>query len=62
MFNKPGNVPIPDTTKLYRLEENIEATKIEPTPNDLLEIEDTATKIQVQGVRLLEAVLKLTGH
>ena len=62
MFNKPGIVSIPDTTKLYRLEENIEATNIEPTPNDLLEIEDTATKIQVQGAGLLEALLKLNGH
>jgi aryl-alcohol dehydrogenase-like predicted oxidoreductase len=58
---KPWIVPIPGTTKLHRLEENIGAVHVELTPNELREIEDAAAKIQVQGARLPEAVLKMTG-
>jgi aryl-alcohol dehydrogenase-like predicted oxidoreductase len=54
--------PIPGTTKLHRLEENIGAVNVELTLDDLSEIESAASKITVQGARLPEAVLKLTGH
>jgi aryl-alcohol dehydrogenase-like predicted oxidoreductase len=62
LAQKPWIVPIPGTTKLSRLEENIGATKVELSPDDLREIEEAAAKIQVQGARLPEAVLKLTGR
>lgn len=62
LAQKPWIVPIPGTTKLHRLKENIGAANVELTPNDLREIEDAAAKIQVQGARLPEAVLKLTGR
>ena len=62
LAQKPWIVPIPGTTKLHRLEENIGAANVELTPDDLREIEDAAAKIQVQGARLPEAVLKLTGR
>ena len=62
LAQKPWIVPIPGTTKLARLEENIGAANIELTPDDLREIEEAAAGIQVQGARLPEAVLKLTGR
>jgi aryl-alcohol dehydrogenase-like predicted oxidoreductase len=51
LAQKPWIVPIPGTTKLSRLEENIGATAIELTPDDLREIDTAASKIQVQGAR-----------
>ena len=62
LAQKPWIVPIPGTTKLNRLEENIGAVNVELTPDDLRELEDAAAKIQIQGARLPEAVLKLTGR
>ncbi len=62
LAQKPWIVPIPGTTKLHRLEENIGAANVELTADDLRELEDAAAKIQVQGARLPEAVLKLTGR
>ena len=62
LAQKPWIVPIPGTTKLHRLDENIGAVKVELTPDDLREIEDAAAKVQVQGARLPEAVLKMTGR
>jgi aryl-alcohol dehydrogenase-like predicted oxidoreductase len=62
LAKKPWIVPIPGTTKLHRLEENIAAVNVELTPNELAEIEDAAAKIHVQGARLPEAVLKMTGR
>ena len=62
LAQKPWIVPIPGTTKLARLEENIGAANIELTPDDLREIGEAAAGIQVQGARLPEAVLKLTGR
>ncbi len=62
LAQKPWIVPIPGTTKLHRLEENIGAVNIELRPDDLREIESAASKISVQGDRLPEAVLKLTGR
>lgn len=62
LAQKPWIVPIPGTTKLHRLEENIGAVKVALTPEDLREIEAAAAKIQIQGARLPEAVLKMTGR
>jgi aryl-alcohol dehydrogenase-like predicted oxidoreductase len=62
LAQKPWIVPIPGTTKLYRLEENMGAVNVALTPDELRQIEDAAAKIQVQGARLPEAVLKLTGR
>ncbi len=62
LAQKPWIVPIPGTTKLHRLEENIGAANVVLTPDDLQAIEDTAAKIQVRGTRLPEAVLKMTGQ
>ena len=60
LAQKPSIVPIPGTTKLHRLEENLGAAGIELTPDDLHEIEDAASKITIQGARLPEAVLKMS--
>jgi aryl-alcohol dehydrogenase-like predicted oxidoreductase len=62
LAQKPWIVPIPGTRKLARLEENIGAIAVELTPDDLHEIESAASKITVQGARLPEAVLKMTGR
>jgi len=62
LARKPWIVPIPGTTKLHRLEENLGAADVELTPDDLREIGDAAAKIQVQGARLPEEVLKLTNR
>lgn len=62
LAQKPWIVPIPGTTKLHRLEENIGAANVVLTPEDLHEIETAAAKIQIQGARLPEAVLKMTGR
>ena len=55
-------VPIPGTTKLHRLEENIGATAIELTPDDLHAIESAASKITVQGARYTEDMERMTGR
>jgi aryl-alcohol dehydrogenase-like predicted oxidoreductase len=57
----PWIVPIPGTTKLARLEENIAATAIRLTPDDLREIENAASHITIQGARYPEALEKRTG-
>ena len=62
LAQKPWIVPIPGTRKLNRLEENLKAADVELTPEDLREIESAASKIQVQGARLPESVLKMTGR
>jgi aryl-alcohol dehydrogenase-like predicted oxidoreductase len=55
-------VPIPGTTKLDRLDENIGAVAVELTPDDLREIESAASKITVQGARYPESVERMTGR
>ena len=55
LAQKPWIVPIPGTTKLHRLEENIGAAAVELTPDDLREIEGAASQITVQGARYPEA-------
>ncbi len=62
LAKKPWIVPIPGTTKLHRLEENIGAAAIELSAEDLREIESAAAKIEVQGARYPEALEKMTGR
>lgn len=61
LAQRPWIVPIPGTTKLARLEENIGAVNVELTPSDLQEIETAAAKIQVQGARYPEEMDRMTG-
>ena len=61
LAQKPWIVPIPGTTKQSRLDENIGAADVKLTPDDLREIEDTASKIEVQGNRYPEELEKRTG-
>jgi aryl-alcohol dehydrogenase-like predicted oxidoreductase len=62
LARKPWIVPIPGTTKLHRLEENIAAAGVELTAGDLRDIEAAASKINVHGARLPEAVLAMSGR
>jgi aryl-alcohol dehydrogenase-like predicted oxidoreductase len=62
LAQKPWIVPIPGTTKLHRLEENLGAVDLALTADDLNEINAEASKIEVQGERLPEAALRMTGH
>ena len=61
LAQKPWIVPIPGTTKLSRLEENIGAVELELTPDDLREIDAAASKIKVEGARYPERLEKMTG-
>ena len=61
LAQKPWIVPIPGTTKLHRLEENIGAVSVELTPDDLRDIDIAASKIAVQGARYPEKLEKMTG-
>jgi len=61
LAQKPWIVPIPGTTKLTRLEENLGAVAIRPTRDDLREIENAASQITIQGARYPEALEKRTG-
>jgi len=60
LAKKPWVVPIPGTTKLDRLEENIGAAEIELTPYDLREIERAASNISVQGARYPEHIEQMS--
>jgi aryl-alcohol dehydrogenase-like predicted oxidoreductase len=62
LAQKPWIVPIPGTTKLNRLEENLGAAEVELTPDDLAEIESAASQIEVQGDRYPEHLEKMTGR
>jgi aryl-alcohol dehydrogenase-like predicted oxidoreductase len=62
LARKPWIVPIPGTTKLDRLDENIGAVSIELTPGDLDDIENAASKITVQGARYPERLERMTGR
>ena len=59
---KPWIVPIPGTTKLHRLEENIGAVNVKLSPEDLRELETAASKIAVQGARYPEELQKMVGR
>lgn len=62
LAQKPWMVPIPGTTKLHRLEENIAAAAVELTPNDLRAIDSAASDIKVQGARYPEHLEQMTGR
>jgi len=62
LAQKPWIVPIPGTTKLERLEENVGAVGVELTSHDLREIDSAASKITVQGARYPEELQKLVGR
>ncbi len=62
LAQKPWIVPIPGTTKLTRLEENLGSVDIELVADELRDIEEAAAKIELQGARLPQAALDMTGH
>jgi aryl-alcohol dehydrogenase-like predicted oxidoreductase len=62
LAQKPWVAPIPGTTKLHRLEENIGAASVELTPDDLREIDEAASQITVQGARYPENLERMTGR
>jgi len=62
LAREPWIVPIPGTTKLKRLEENIGAVEIELTPDDLREIEGASSRIKVEGARYPEKLEAMTGR
>jgi len=62
LAQKPWIVPIPGTTKLHRLEENIGAVSVELSAADLRDIESAASEITVQGARYPEQIEKMTGR
>jgi aryl-alcohol dehydrogenase-like predicted oxidoreductase len=62
LAKKPWIVPIPGTTKLHRLEENIAAVNVTLSPQDLRELETAASKIPAQGARYPEELQKMVGR
>ena len=62
LAQKPWIVPIPGTTKLHRLDENIGAVAVELTPDDLREVDSAASKITVHGARYPEKLEQMTGR
>jgi aryl-alcohol dehydrogenase-like predicted oxidoreductase len=62
LAQKPWIVPIPGTTKLHRLEENLGAVNIELTPDDLRQIEEISSKVQVQGARYPESIQRMVNR
>src|SRR5450631_1704245 len=62
LAQKPWIVPIPGTTKLHRLEENIGAVRFELSPDELRELETAASRIAVQGARYPEELQKMVGR
>jgi aryl-alcohol dehydrogenase-like predicted oxidoreductase len=61
LAQKPWIVPIPGTTKLHRLEENLGAANVELNEDDLKQIDEASSSMKLEGARLPEAVLKMTG-
>jgi aryl-alcohol dehydrogenase-like predicted oxidoreductase len=59
LAQKPWIVPIPGTTKIHRLEENIGSASVELTSDDLDEINSAASKIPIQGERIPESILRM---
>ena len=62
LAKKPWIVPIPGTTKLSRLEENLGATRLELTPDDVHSLEVASSKIRIEGARYSEFHLNLVGR
>lgn len=61
LAQKPWIVPIPGTTKIHRLQENLGAVDVELTEREITQISDAASKLSLEGERLPEATLKMTG-
>jgi aryl-alcohol dehydrogenase-like predicted oxidoreductase len=61
LARRPWIVPIPGTTKLHRLEENLGAPNVELSAADLKQIDEASSSLKLEGARLPEAVLKMTG-
>jgi aryl-alcohol dehydrogenase-like predicted oxidoreductase len=62
LAQKPWIVPIPGTTKLHRLQENLGAVNVELTGSDLMQIEEVSSGLKLEGARLPEAMLSMTGR
>jgi aryl-alcohol dehydrogenase-like predicted oxidoreductase len=62
LAQEPWIVPIPGTTNLHRLEENLGAVNVELTGSDLKQIDEASSKLKLEGARLPEAALKMTGR
>src|SRR3989441_10662310 len=62
LAQRPWIVPIPGTTKLHRLEENLGALSLKLTPDDLREIDSASSKIKVEGARYPERLEQMTGR
>jgi len=62
LAKKPWIVPIPGTTKVHRLEENLEAVNVTLSPADLSELDAATSKIEVQGARYPEELMKMVGR
>ena len=62
LARKPWIVPIPGTTKLHRLDENLGAVAVDLTSDDLRELDNAAAKIRVEGARYPERLEQLTGR
>jgi aryl-alcohol dehydrogenase-like predicted oxidoreductase len=59
---RPWIVPIPGTTKLHRLEENTGAANVELSPDDVREIEDAVSEVEIQGARYPEELQRRVGR
>jgi len=62
LAQRPWIVPIPGTTKLRRLQENLGAVNLELTESELKQIDEASSKLKLEGARLPEAMLKMTGR
>ena len=62
LAQKPWIVPIPGTTKLHRLEENLAAVEVRLAPDELREIATAVAKLEVQGARLPAQMMTATGR
>jgi len=62
LAQKPWIVPIPGTTKLHRLEENLGALNVRLSPEEIRQLETAASKIPVQGARYPEELQKMVGR
>ncbi len=62
LAQKPWIAPFPGTTKLQRLQENLGAVNVELTQEDLNQIDEASSSLKLEGARLPEAMLKMTGR
>ena len=62
LAQKPWILPIPGTTKLHLLEENLDAVEVELTPDDLREIDDLTTRVVVEGARYPESEQRMINR